>query len=144
MFWAGDENCQWTTMDHADCLWESSRSLDQLQRRRVGRTWTCSVERRQDDVWQTVVDYERPTFATGMQKLDRYNGTEWRMQQNVMSRKTLCLQYSVSNGIIWNVANTTECNSKLAVLYRRYAYCFITLSVIKHSNKHISCIKLLL
>ena len=60
MFWAGDENCQWTTMDHADCLWESSRSSDQLQRRRGGRTWTCcSVERRLDDVWRTVVDYER-------------------------------------------------------------------------------------
>ena len=60
MFWAGDENCQWTTMDHADCLWESSRSSDQLQRRRGGRTWTCcSVEQRLDDVWRTVVDYER-------------------------------------------------------------------------------------
>jgi len=60
MFWAGDENCQWTTMYHADCLWESSRSSDQLQRRRGGRTWTCSsVERRLDDVWRTVVDYER-------------------------------------------------------------------------------------
>ena len=58
MFWAGDENCQWTTMDRADCLWESSKSSDQLQRRRGGRTWTCcSVERRLDDVWRTVVDY---------------------------------------------------------------------------------------
>ena len=59
MFWAGDENCQWTTMDHADCLWESSRSSDQLQKRRGGRTWTCcSVERRLDDIWRTVVDCE--------------------------------------------------------------------------------------
>ena len=47
-------------MDHADCLWRSSRSSDQLQRRRGGHTWTCcSVERRLDDVWRTVVDYER-------------------------------------------------------------------------------------
>jgi len=65
MFWADDENCQWTTMDHTDCLWESSRSSDQLQRRRGGHTWTCcSVERLLDDVWRTV---RAATFATGVQ-----------------------------------------------------------------------------
>jgi len=51
MFWAGGGKCWWTTMDHADCLWESSRSSDQLQRRRGAGTWTCcSVERRLNDV----------------------------------------------------------------------------------------------
>jgi len=85
MFWAGDENSQWTTIDHADCLWESFRSSDQLQRRRGGRTWTCySVERRLDNVWRTVVDYERRhsrppcRSRTGTAELsDTGNETSW-------------------------------------------------------------------
>jgi len=85
MFWTGDENCQWTTMDRTDCLWESSRSSDQLQRRCGGRTWTCcNVERRLDDVWRVVVDYERRhsrpacRSRTGTAELsDAGNETSW-------------------------------------------------------------------
>ena len=85
MFWAGNENCQRSTMDHADCLRESSRSSDQLQRRCGGCTWTCcSVERRLDDVWRTVVDYERRhswpacRSRTGTAELsDACNETSW-------------------------------------------------------------------
>jgi len=71
-------------MDYADCLWESSRSSDHLQRRRVGHTWSCcSVERRLDDIWRTVVDYER-RHSRPAWKSDRYRGTEWRRQRNIM------------------------------------------------------------
>ena len=45
IFWAGDENCQWTTMEHADCLWESSRSSDKLQRRRGGVGLFCQFSK---------------------------------------------------------------------------------------------------
>ena len=44
MFPAGGGNWKWTMMDYVDCLWECSRSSDQLQRRRVrlvSHTWTC-------------------------------------------------------------------------------------------------------
>jgi len=41
MFRAGGWHCQWTTMDLTDCLWVSSRSSDQLRRRRSSRIWTC-------------------------------------------------------------------------------------------------------
>ena len=60
----------WTTMDRADCLFESSSwSLNQLQRRRGGRTWIyVSVERRQDDVWRSWL--RAATVATGVQKSD--------------------------------------------------------------------------
>jgi len=72
-------------MDRTDCLWESSRSSDQLQRRRGGRTWTCcSVELQLDDVWRTVVDYERRhsrpacRSRTGTAELsDAGNETSW-------------------------------------------------------------------
>jgi len=74
-------------MDSTDCLWASSRSSDQLQRRRAGRTWTCcSVEPWTSTRWR-LADHswlQAATFATGVQKSDRYRGAEWRRQRNIM------------------------------------------------------------